>query len=120
MPVRISRARDVIEVKVGGEVYVCKYISQKKLNELYAEYGEVSPDGDYTFPPKRFITFAYDLASVIVKGWRSVTDEDTGQEVKFSLMAIHNMNEKTVVDMATRYLDIRTNAEVQRDEEIKN
>jgi hypothetical protein len=130
MPVRRSKTKDVVIIKIEAgengeqEVYRCKWINERTMNQLYAEMGDFDEaSGEFQMEAKRFAEYSYTLAQKILIGWSGVKDpdaEDPEAEIKFNKMLIGDLEVGTVCELAEKYMAIRAGAKVKREEEIKN
>ena len=119
MPVKIVKEKG-FDIEVGEEIYHCKNIPEQDVSILRSMLGTLNEDGDFQQDPKEFAKFCYRVAHKVITGWDGVTDDETGDEVKFKRGYIKGITYLTIIDFGSQWAKLAMDAEVQDIEEVKN
>ena len=119
MPVKIIKEKP-FKIRVEDEVFKCKHLPEQDTSILRAMIGTINEDGDYEVDPRLFTKFCYRVAHKVIIGWENVTNEDTGEAVKFSRSYIKGITELTIVEFGQKWMMKVGGAEEIKDAEVKN
>ena len=119
MPVRIVKDKPYW-IAIGDEKYKCKHLSEQDTSILRSMLGSLNADGEFEADPREFTKFCYRVAHKVMIGWEDVTNEDTGERVKFSRGYIKGITELTIADFGREWMIKAGGAEEIRDAEVKN